>query len=118
MRLASGPRCFKPEWAGLDAKVKLNANAPSISEDVLVQILSPDIPIKQQRQYVPRRSLLPTRPTRDGEHVMCLYGHAKGDVGRVVSIQSDTVMICPPRGKQTPTNSVGHKLSNVVSVKL
>ncbi|KAF7972156.1 hypothetical protein HWV62_18808 [Athelia sp. TMB] len=83
VRLASGPRCFKPEWAGLGAKVKFNIDAPTIDGYVPVQILSADIPIKQQHQYVPGWSLLPTRPIRAGEHVMCLYGHARGDLGRV-----------------------------------
>lgn len=115
-KLASGPRCFKKQWADLNVKIKIATQVPPIGDSICVQILTPKLAGRAQFQEVPRRSLMPTRPTHVKQQVMILSGHAKGDLGCVAHIDGDAVVLGPLRGKATHKNTAQHNLSNLTVV--
>lgn len=116
VKLASGPRCFKKEWNGLNVKVRLTPQVPPTGNSICVQILTDKLVGRAQFQEVPKRSLIPTRPTHVKQKVMILSGHSKGDLGCVVCIEGDAATIGPLDKKATPRNTAQHNLSNLIVI--
>lgn len=114
--LASGPRCFKKEWASLTAKIQLTKVVWDTGSDIQVRLLASMLAGRHQWQRVPKRSLLPKGPKAPKEEVMVLSGNAKGDLGSVVRIEDTRVTVGPLRGKATRHNTAQHDISNLISI--
>lgn len=113
VKLASGPRCFKKEWAKLNARIRLSTVVPQLGADVRLQILGVTLIGHNQFQTVPKRSLLPVRPSNAKEQVIVLSGVDKGNLGSVVRIEGTRVTVGPLNAKATRNNITYHDVDNL-----
>lgn len=113
-KLASGPRCFKEQWAGFNVKFSINPKSPEKAPNIIVQILTDTLKGSQQFQEVPKSSLLPHHPQYAKQTALVFSGPGKGSLGSVVRIEGNTATLGPLKGRANAKNIVQHEVNRLV----